>query len=208
MIKSTFYNLPEEKRRRVIGAIVAEFSNTEDEKISINRIIKRADISRGSFYQYFDDKVDLVEVLLKVFVEQILAGVRQACEESDGDLFYTYRRLFEIIAECGGNPVRHTVLGRLMSNLRANDDLVSEYMTNRFRGIDEFKEYSRRFSRKCLRYKDDGDFELLSQILTGMLKNALFNYFVCRVPYEKVKANYERKIEILERGALLEAPAE
>ena len=28
-----------------------------NEKVSINRIIKTAEISRGSFYQYFDDKV-------------------------------------------------------------------------------------------------------------------------------------------------------
>ena len=65
VIKPTFYNLPEEKRRRITAAIISEFSETSDEKVSINRIIHRAEISRGSFYQYFDDKVDLIEVLMR-----------------------------------------------------------------------------------------------------------------------------------------------
>ena len=67
MIKKTFYNLPEEKRQRIIDAIMNEFSGSPSEKVSINRIIKEANISRGSFYQYFDDKVDLVEILTRTF---------------------------------------------------------------------------------------------------------------------------------------------
>ena len=205
MIKTTFYNLPEAKRQRIMTSIVAEFSNTEDEKISINRIIKRAEISRGSFYQYFDDKVDLIEVLIKVFVEQILKDVRQACEESGGDLFYTYSKLFDLIALPGEDPVKHVVLKRLMKNLRANDDLVSEYLTNRFRGIDEFKEQSKKYSRENLRFPDDRDYELFSQILNSVLKNALFDYYVTDQPYEQVKSDYLRKLEILKRGALINA---
>ena len=63
MIKPTFYNLSDDKRKRVLQAILEEFADTDSEKISINRIIKRANISRGSFYQYFDDKLDLVELM-------------------------------------------------------------------------------------------------------------------------------------------------
>ena len=51
MIKPTFYNLSDDKRKRVLQAILEEFADTDSEKISINRIIKRANISRGSFYQ-------------------------------------------------------------------------------------------------------------------------------------------------------------
>ena len=99
MIKKTFYNLPEEKRQRIISAVMNEFSSSATEKVSINRIIKAANISRGSFYQYFDDKVDLVEVLVKTFADISVEGGRKALEYSNGDIFYTYEKLFDIIAD-------------------------------------------------------------------------------------------------------------
>lgn len=205
MIKSTFYNLPDAKRQRVIDAIVVEFSNTEDEKVSINRIIKRANISRGSFYQYFDDKVDLVEVLLKSFVDRVLVGVNKAFDASQGDIFETFGALLDIIVACGDDPVRHVVLKRLMRNLRVNNDLISDYMTNRFRGIDEFKDCCKHFNRSNLRFQSDEDLELMAQMLTGMLKNALFNYYVAEADYEQVKQRYLKKIQIVRQGAALTA---
>ena len=50
MIKKTFYNLPYEKRKRITDAVIKEFMERPNEKVSINRIIKTAEISRGSFY--------------------------------------------------------------------------------------------------------------------------------------------------------------
>ena len=81
MIKSTFYNLSDAKRERVIRAIMQEFAGNESEKVSINRIIKNADISRGSFYQYFDDKSDLFYLCIFSVYEKIVA-VRMRNNES------------------------------------------------------------------------------------------------------------------------------
>lgn len=184
-------------------SIVTEFSEMPDEKISINRIVRRADISRGSFYQYFDDKVDLIEVLMKTFVEQTVEGVRRAAEESDGDIFYTYERLFELIAEHADNDVNKAVLRRLVRNIHANNDLVTEYMSHRFCGISDFKNCAKHFSRERFRFQNDEDFELIMQMLTGILKNSLFNYFVVGEKYEVVLSNFRRKIEILKAGVLL-----
>lgn len=53
MIKKTFYNLPYEKRKRITDAVIKEFMERPNEKVSINRIIKTAEISRGSFLSVF-----------------------------------------------------------------------------------------------------------------------------------------------------------
>ena len=82
MIKQTFYNLPEDKKKRIVDAIVKEFAESPTEKVSINRIIKVADISRGSFYQYFDDKVDLVEVLIKTLVDATIDNTYKVLKSS------------------------------------------------------------------------------------------------------------------------------
>lgn len=86
MPSATFFNLPEEKRRRLIEAAWDEMTSVSFDKVSINRIIQNANISRGSFYQYFTDKNDLLHFLL----EQIRGGLGDffaGMGSERGDLF-------------------------------------------------------------------------------------------------------------------------
>lgn len=64
--KQTFFNLPEEKRQIIINAAVDEFADYGFESASINRIVANSGISKGSFYQYFDGKMDVFHHLLEV----------------------------------------------------------------------------------------------------------------------------------------------
>ena len=45
-----FYRLPEVKRQAIREAALKEFARVPFEKVSINQIIRNADISRGSFF--------------------------------------------------------------------------------------------------------------------------------------------------------------
>lgn len=202
MIKKTFYNLPEEKRQRIVDAIMKEFSSASTDKVSINRIIKTAKISRGSFYQYFDDKVDLIDVLSKKFVEVTLDGARKALRNSNGDIFYMHTQLFEIITGFAQDEKQKLVLKNLFNNLKANDDLVTEYMANRFHGFADLQKIASYFNRDNLKYKDDYDVECLSQILTQVLKNSIFDIFVMGEDIDKVRESFLRKHEIIKSGAV------
>lgn len=57
--KPTFENIPEEKRLKILNVAVDEFANKGFENANINTIAKRAQVSVGSLYKYFDTKVDL-----------------------------------------------------------------------------------------------------------------------------------------------------
>lgn len=59
MPKETFYNLPQDKRQRIINAAIDEFSKEHYSNVTINAIVKAAGIPKGSFYQYFENKDDL-----------------------------------------------------------------------------------------------------------------------------------------------------
>ena len=63
MPSATFFHLPEEKRQRLIDAAWNEMVSVSFDKVSINQIIQNAGVSRGSFYQYFSDKLDLLRFL-------------------------------------------------------------------------------------------------------------------------------------------------
>ncbi len=64
MPKDTFHNLPPEKRARIAEAAIAEFAEKGYAGASISRIVARARIAKGSFYQYFDGKIVLFRWLL------------------------------------------------------------------------------------------------------------------------------------------------
>lgn len=69
MPKQTFFNLPEEKREKIVNAAVEEFAEYGLENASTNRIVENSGISKGSFYQYFEDKQDVFMHFLNV-IEQ------------------------------------------------------------------------------------------------------------------------------------------
>jgi TetR/AcrR family transcriptional regulator len=64
MPKETFNNLPIEKQNMIFNACIKEFSTYPFSQASINQIIKNAGISRGSFYQYFEDKWDAYGMMM------------------------------------------------------------------------------------------------------------------------------------------------
>lgn len=59
MPKETFFNLPEEKRQKIIHAAIEQFAELHYSKVTINGIVQAAGIPKGSFYQYFENKDDL-----------------------------------------------------------------------------------------------------------------------------------------------------
>jgi AcrR family transcriptional regulator len=70
MPKQTFLNLPDEKRNTIINAAIDEFAEYGLENASTNRIVAASGISKGSFYQYFEDKQDVVMYLLTVLEQE------------------------------------------------------------------------------------------------------------------------------------------
>lgn len=60
MAKDIFYSLKEKKRKNLINAIEECLKDKSYEKLSIEDILKTAEISRGSFYKYFNDKDDAI----------------------------------------------------------------------------------------------------------------------------------------------------
>ena len=65
MPKETFLNLSKEKQNKILNAAKKEFERVSLEQASIKNIVEEAGIARGSFYQYFESKEDLLRVYFK-----------------------------------------------------------------------------------------------------------------------------------------------
>lgn len=87
MPRPTFHNLPVDKRQRVIDAAVAEFATHPFRVASLDRIAAAAGVSKGSLYQYFEDKGDLYRWLLGDWLPRRKQAAMQQALDADASLF-------------------------------------------------------------------------------------------------------------------------
>lgn len=193
MIKKTFYNLPYEKRKRITDAVIKEFMERPNEKVSINRIIKTAEISRGSFYQYFDDKVDLIEIITKTMFEESSNKAKEILKLSCGDLFVMYIKMFDYFGDYSSQKQTMKIMRNIVDSFKANDDLVSEYLKNRFNMALTNNEIYTMVDRQNLKFQDNESVKCLIEILTQVLKNAIFDVFVAGSDREEVRERHYQK---------------
>lgn len=70
MPKRIFFSLPKEKREKILDLAITEFSKYPYDVASISNIVRDAGISKGSFYNYFEDKKDLYKYLVELTSEE------------------------------------------------------------------------------------------------------------------------------------------
>ena len=87
MISPTFQNLKEDKKDRIIDAALAEFAARPFNEASITNIVKYADISRGSFYQYFGNKENIYKYLVSYLYTKHREDLIHILIENDGELY-------------------------------------------------------------------------------------------------------------------------
>ncbi len=94
-----FWRLPEAKRQMIREAALQEFARVPYEKVSINQIIHNADISRGSFYTYFEDKDDLLQFVFSDTHEQLRQLCEDELEKNGGDYFAMLEAVFDFFTD-------------------------------------------------------------------------------------------------------------
>jgi len=106
MPKPLFFQLPKEKQEAIRQAAFDEFSSAMFSDASINHIVQVANIARGSFYLYFDDKLDVylytTQRLLEQQSELFLAYI---LDNEPDDIFGLYRSLLMFTIETFSNDM-------------------------------------------------------------------------------------------------------
>lgn len=82
-----FEKLNKEKREKIIKISLDEFSKNDYENVSINKIIRRAEISRGSFYTYFENKEDLFIYLIRDYIRLVYEVIKNEFDKNEKDIF-------------------------------------------------------------------------------------------------------------------------
>lgn len=199
MIKRTFYNLPDEKRKKIIDVTKKEFLKGNKHKITINTVIEKAGISRGSFYQYFDDKLDLVELVTDDMIAKIINFVQDELMLNGGDIFELPMRIFDVM----------TIENRDFGNILAltpesnqNSALISDYMQYRYRQNNYFQYIAKYIDKSLFVSQKDEDIECVIFMLFDIIKSSMFNVTKNGKKIEDERITLYKKVQIIKNGAL------
>lgn len=178
MPSKTFMSLPQEKQDRIVNAAVNEFSRLRFDEVSINEIIKQAKISRGSFYQYFEDKEDLFLFLSKAKQQELFARWRKFLVDADGDIFQAFNVMANWVIEnevSQGERIFDQNMLFFMDNLHSKMWQNNKFSPGGGKNIPHpHPDFLNFFSLELvdtdkLKVHDEGDLRFLMRIMMGML---------------------------------------
>ncbi|AST83727.1 TetR family transcriptional regulator [Latilactobacillus sakei] len=208
MPKKTFFRLPVEKQQRLLKAAHAEFSRVPFNEASVSNIIKAAEIPRGSFYQYFEDKADIFFYDLSLLRDSSKQDLEQLLLDTKGDLFKTIRIFFKAMANEAINGenaqfYRHLFLHMDFKNRRKmSPELMHAHQTEGFQFLMDHVDFS---LLKIDKTQPNAVRLLLHQLMNNVFQS-IASYYLNRdteqaLTIEQIYEHFELVTGWLETGA-------
>ena len=94
MPKEMFQKISKEKQETFINAAIDEFTTKSFENTSVNSIVKKAKISRGSFYNYFEDIEELFNYIFEKVKNERFIYANHILKDCNKDYFVFIKKLF------------------------------------------------------------------------------------------------------------------
>lgn len=188
MPKSTFYNLNTEKREKIEKALKKEFSKHTFEKASISNIIEEANIPRGSFYQYFEDKEDALKYVIENFVNDEKEKMKELLIKNEGDIFVSILDLYSYFVDKNYTETEVRLFQNIINKLR--NENVNIFKSIKTKNFEEWKNEDDKncyINTSILNIEDKDDVEYILRILTCILRAEIVDVIHKKASKEKRK---------------------
>lgn len=183
-------------------AAIKEFIKVPFEKVSINQIIQNAEISRGSFYTYFEDKRDVLSFIFEDMKEKAQKLCMESLEQSRGDFWTMMNALLEYgIEYCAGNDVlqllKNTVQFQDNMGLFAEDSETEESYKGKCMVGQHLYD---RVDKTGLDIFDMDDFLTLLDMGMANLMIMISRYYQNPEDVEELRLSFHKRMKILRYG--------
>ena len=205
MPSNTFFNLPDEKRSKLLSAAVQEFRRVPFNDSSINKIIQAAEIPRGSFYTYFADKEDLLLYLLNCYWNDLFRLGVQHLREHDGDVFSLFYYMFECLRPDLPDEKRDPLVMELFDIMRINASVFPSVFGHFQKSDAEdraLQELLPLIDTSELRMDQPRDLIAILRVLFAQTIMAISDYLSERCTASQARLELETDFELLRRGIL------
>ena len=188
MPKATFYNLNEEKREKIKKALKNEFTKHTFEKASISNMIEEANIPRGSFYQYFEDKEDALKYIIEDFLNDEKEKIKEFLIQNEGDIFLTTLDLYSYFVDKNYHEKEVKLFQNIINKLRnENVNIYKNIKLKKFADLKNMDKDNCYINTSLLSIENDEDIEYMLRILTCILRAEIIDVMHKKVSKEKRK---------------------
>ena len=198
-----FNKLPEEKKKAIRDAAMEECIRVPFEKVSINKIIQNAGISRGSFYTYFEDKRDVVRYIFSDTADKLKDFWTTSVVSNGGDLWSASEELLD-------QAITFAPKGKTFQMLQSFvlyqdfDKLFSEVHGGNHMGEKKGNEILAALyevtDRANFQKTDMKSFTLLVSMIMACVMESIGWYNRHMESEENIKKIFREKLEILQHG--------
>ena len=199
LVKQTFYNLSPDKKQRIIDAIIKEVDGKSFEDISINQIVKNAEISRGSFYQYFNDKQDIFYVLMHGFTDNPNQVCEKSLEKNNGDLLSAGMDIFDFILEISKEKNYFVVFKTVFSCVGVNNAFIPSGV-KKCKDLTLLNVITEKVNYSLLNGEEDADIENMVTIICSVIIRSCFDIFVLDMAEQVVKEHLHKMFLLMKNG--------
>ena len=201
MPKLTFFNLPEMKRNKLIRAAEAEFSRVPLSQASISNIVKAAEITRGSFYQYFENKEDAYYFLLEEQWNKRQDKFIASLNKYNGDIFEAFKELFQLMLEEKKTEDGYNFLKNALLNVTHEiEDVFTRIFDEKQIDTNRLKEITPLINKECLNISGEDEFYHIIQIITSVTFRNLVEKYSRNMSKEEALENFIIEMNLLKKG--------
>lgn len=197
MPKETFLKLSKEKQQKIIKSAKKEFARAPIENVSIKNIVEDADIARGSFYQYFESKEDLLIYILKENSEELNNKLRNKLKEINGNIFELYVFLYDSMIEEFIDNSDQELFKQIFINLKSSDENVFDLVKKN--KPQDIIEYYEQIDKTKLNITNHEDLVIICDMLNAITRRAVIKNFKNKSK-EYCRKMFLKEIEYLKHG--------
>lgn len=193
-----FKNLKHKKRINIIESIGNVLSKESVENVSIVEIAEEAEISRGTFYNYFEDKNDAVRTYVEHWLERFMDYFKEELKNNENDFLLTQRKAYQKITIVFQNEIYRAVVknlkyisevSRIVEVEKKMDARMHEFIKYLYENVDKEK----------IGIKSIYDMMILVQLTGNILLSSLARLAIGADQMELEK-QFNTKIDIIQKG--------
>ena len=200
MPKKTFLNLSKEKQNIIIEASLKEFKRVLLKDASINKIIKDAQISRGSFYNYFNDINDIYFYSLNEYKGKLISLIKEILIKNNGELIKTTIEIYDEIINYSNKEENKNLVKNIFLNFNYQNEVRTKIYKYNIDNKYEFLEVISLIDKKKLNIRNDEEIFYIIDIIIVIIIQGIIETLIDSDKKEDSKEKIHKQIEILKRG--------
>ncbi|EOB1379113.1 TetR/AcrR family transcriptional regulator [Enterococcus hirae] len=196
MPKSTFLNLPNEKKQRLIEILLENFSARHISQVKVADIVEDMAMSRGSFYKYFEDLEDAYTYTIQYYSIQIHRDILKYISQNKQDFF---QGIENYLAWCSELEQKSSYW-QAIRFLTRSDDFTKHQRTKPSAESGRLKEWFKLLKANGFHITSEEEAISFLYFVMDLVINSLTDYIANDWTTDELLQDYRYKVKWLQKG--------